>query len=271
MSSFLDTFTGRGPAVQGRSLFATLMCTIGPNARASGTAGADDGESDGGAAAGLVPDPVSTWVLVSPDVTVTVNEMGGRQFEVRLPDSSDIYEVKVRLERAGAAPVGRQVLFVGGEEDECRDGAVVSQLFLDGGVVPRVLFLLVRTPHEAMCASPRGQRTGPGESQPDDIEISPSPDVLPDHALAFPAEYDALIKLVFVGDCGVGKTDLIGRVASSYRHGDFNVLKIIDFKIVTTFWHEQRLKLQILDIAGQDRFDYVRKPYIAAADVSIGQ
>jgi hypothetical protein len=268
MSSFLDAFTGRGPAVQGRSLFATLMCTIGPNARASGTAGADDGESDGGAAAGLMPDPVSTWVLVSPDVTVTVNEMGGRQFEVRLPDSSDISEVKVRLERAGAAPVGRQVLFVGGEEDECRDGAVVSQLFPDGGVVPRVLFLLVRTP------SPRGQRTGPGESQPDDIEISPSPDVLPDHALAFPAEYDALIKLVFVGDCSVGKTDLIGRVANSYRRGadvTSGFRTPIDLKIVTTFWHEQRLKLKIWDTAGQDRFNNLHMPYIAAANVSIGQ
>jgi hypothetical protein len=138
---FLDGFMDRGPAVHGRSLFATLMRTIGPNARASGTAGADDG---GGAAADLVTDLVSTWVLVSPDVTVTVNEMGGRQFEVRLPDSSDVSEVKVRLERAGAAPVGRQALFVGGEADECRDGAVVSQLFPDGGVVPRVLFLLVR-------------------------------------------------------------------------------------------------------------------------------
>ena len=195
--SFIDGFMDRGPTVHGRSLFATLMRTIGPNARASGTAGADDG---GGAAADLVTDLVSTWVLVSPDVTgdssigmedthdaaasgtakaaraaalvaasataaalvaasaqreaellqgdlvdVTVNEMGGRQFEVRLPDSSDVSEVKVRLERAGAAPVGRQALFVGGEADECRDGAVVSQLFPDGGVVPRVLFLLVRT------------------------------------------------------------------------------------------------------------------------------
>jgi hypothetical protein len=225
----LDAFTGRGPAVQGRSLFATLMCSVGSSICAGGAAEVDDGDESGAAAAAEVDD------------VITVNEMGGRQFELRLPGSSDISEVKVRLERAGAAPVGQQALFVSGAEDECRDDAVVSQLLPDGGV-PRVLFLLVK-PHDRYV-----QTTGPGESQPDDFEIKASEDGTPP---------DYLLKLVFIGDEGVGKSALLHRVVSDSFSQQHNAgYTGVDCRCATTFWHGQSLKLQMWDTPGRRRLPY---------------
>jgi hypothetical protein len=124
---------------------------------AGGAAEADDGESN---------DDEST-----ADISITVNEMGGRKFELCLPGSSYVSTVKLRLERAGAAPVKQQDLFVGGAEDKCRDDAVVSQLLPDKGV-PRVLFLLVR----------------------------PADPVAPVSQIRKQAPYDMLIKLLMIGD-----------------------------------------------------------------------
>jgi hypothetical protein len=238
----LAAFTGRGPAIQGRSLFAAFMRSVSSSVFASGAAEEDHDES--GAAA-------------DDDATITVNEMGGRQFELRLPGSSDISEVKVRLERAGAAPVGRQALFVGGAEDQCPDDAVVSQL-LQGMGVSLVLYLLVR-PNDRYV-----QRTGPGKSQPDDFELKAAP--------AGTADFSTIkIKLIFLGDSDVGKTALTHRVA----HGSYTpsgtcwVPTIgIDFEIVNTFWHNQPLKLQIWDTAGLHRFKEIIMPYIPTSHVS---
>ena len=210
----LDTFTGHGPAGQGCSLFADVMCSVGSSVCAAGAAEADDGVPGGGAA----------------DVTLTVNEMGGRQFELRLSGSSNVSEVKVQLQRAGAAPVGQQDLFVGGVEDKCRDDAVVSQLLPDGGV-PRVLFLLVRPDDRYV------QTTGPGESQPNDFEFD---EVVPSEAMK-------TIKLLFLGESGVGKTALLLRAvddsfARTFIRGIGN-----DFKVVNTLWHEQPLKLWMIE------------------------
>ena len=218
-----------------RSPFAALMCSVGSNVCAGGAAEADDGESN---------DDEST-----ADISITVNEMGGRKFELCLPGSSYVSTVKLRLERAGAAPVKQQDLFVGGAEDKCRDDAVVSQLLPDKGV-PRVLFLLVR----------------------------PADPVAPVSQIRKQAPYDMLIKLLMIGDgcksdaarkrdhltavcrsglwalgsgiliqcycSGVGKTCLL----HTYKHNRFAHTFItigIDFMVSTIELGGKRIKLQV--------------------------
>ena len=244
----LDAFTGRGPAVQGRSLFTALMRSVGSSVCASGAAEADDDEP--GAAA--------------DDATITVNEMGGRQFELRLPGSSDISEVKMRLERAGAAPVGRQALFVGGAEDKCPDNAVVSQLLQDAGV-PLVLFLLVR-PNDRYV-----QRTGPGKSQPNDFEFKPFPPGFESRTTARPPRNHELLKqrkVLFIGDSAAGKTSLQLRAATGSYVPSWITTIGVDFKIINTFWHDQLLQLQLWDSGGSHRFNAITKTYIPGSHVS---
>ena len=165
---------GHTPVISGRAPFATLMCSVGSSMCAGGAAEpeADDGDDES-----------------AGDISITVNEMGGRKFELCLPGSSYVSTVKLRLERAGAAPVKQQDLFVGGVEDKCRDDAVVSQLLPDGDV-PRVLFLLVRPAEPVAPVSQRRQQV----------------------------QFDMQIKLLMVGDgC---KWDALERGTHVARHSN---------------------------------------------------
>ncbi|KAL4285102.1 hypothetical protein GQ457_16G025430 [Hibiscus cannabinus] len=64
------------------------------------------------------------------------------------------------------------------------------------------------------------------------------------------ADYDYLIKLLLIGDSGVGKSCLLLR---------------IDFKIRTVELDGKRIKLQIWDTAGQERFRTITTAYYRGA------
>ncbi|XP_022890914.1 ras-related protein RABE1c-like isoform X2 [Olea europaea var. sylvestris] len=68
------------------------------------------------------------------------------------------------------------------------------------------------------------------------------------------ADYDYLIKLLLIGDSGVGKSCLLLRFSDGSFTTSFITTIGIDFKIRTVELDGKRIKLQIWDTAGQERF-----------------
>jgi len=66
--------------------------------------------------------------------------------------------------------------------------------------------------------------------------------------------YDMQIKLLMIGDSGVGKTCLLLRYANDSFSPTFITTIGIDFKIKNIEVDGKRIKLQIWDTAGQERF-----------------
>ncbi|KAG1775011.1 rab-type small GTP-binding protein, partial [Suillus placidus] len=69
-----------------------------------------------------------------------------------------------------------------------------------------------------------------------------------------PPHYDFLIKLLLIGDSGVGKSCLLLRFCDNEWTPSFISTIGIDFKICTIKLDGKRIKLQIWDTAGQEHF-----------------
>ncbi|KAE8653691.1 Ras-related protein RABE1e [Hibiscus syriacus] len=67
-------------------------------------------------------------------------------------------------------------------------------------------------------------------------------------------DYDVLVKLLLIGDSGVGKSCLLLRFSDGSFTTSFITTIGIDFKIRTIELDGKRIKLQIWDTAGQERF-----------------
>lgn len=78
-------------------------------------------------------------------------------------------------------------------------------------------------------------------------------------------EYDFLIKLLLIGDSGVGKSCLLVRFADDAFSPSFITTIGIDFKIRTIELDGKRIKLQIWDTAGQERFKTITTAYYRGA------
>nr|CAG8524291.1 11412_t:CDS:2 [Entrophospora candida]CAG8564129.1 3438_t:CDS:2 [Entrophospora candida] len=74
------------------------------------------------------------------------------------------------------------------------------------------------------------------------------------HSNSKSAAYDYLIKLLLIGDSGVGKSCLLLRFSDDSFTPSFITTIGIDFKIRTIELDGKRIKLQIWDTAGQERF-----------------
>lgn len=77
--------------------------------------------------------------------------------------------------------------------------------------------------------------------------------------------YDLLAKVLIIGDSGVGKTCLLLR----FSDNDFTTSHLatigIDFKMKTIDVDGKRVKMQIWDTAGQDRFKTITQTYYKGA------
>lgn len=74
-------------------------------------------------------------------------------------------------------------------------------------------------------------------------------------------EYDHLLKLLIIGDSGVGKSSLLLRFADNTFTGNYINTIGVDFKIRTLEVDNQRVKLHIWDTAGQERFRTITSTY----------
>jgi len=77
--------------------------------------------------------------------------------------------------------------------------------------------------------------------------------------------YDFLIKLLLIGDSGVGKSCLLLRFSDDSFTTSFITTIGIDFKIKTIELDGKRIKLQIWDTAGQERFRTITTAYYRGA------
>jgi len=77
--------------------------------------------------------------------------------------------------------------------------------------------------------------------------------------------YDYLIKLLLIGDSGVGKSCLLLRFSDDSFTPSFITTIGIDFKIRTIDLDGSRIKLQIWDTAGQERFRTITTAYYRGA------
>ncbi|KAK6341651.1 GTP-binding protein [Orbilia brochopaga] len=77
--------------------------------------------------------------------------------------------------------------------------------------------------------------------------------------------YDFLIKLLLIGDSGVGKSCCLLRFSEDSFTPSFITTIGIDFKIRTIDLDGKRIKLQIWDTAGQERFRTITTAYYRGA------
>jgi len=79
------------------------------------------------------------------------------------------------------------------------------------------------------------------------------------------SQYDFLVKLLLIGDSGVGKSCLLLRFSDDTFTTNFITTIGIDFKIRTIELDGKRIKLQIWDTAGQERFRTITTAYYRGA------
>lgn len=78
-------------------------------------------------------------------------------------------------------------------------------------------------------------------------------------------DYDWLVKVIILGDSGVGKTNVLSRFCDEKFTLSHMATIGVDFKIKTIEVEGKRIKLQIWDTAGQERFRNITKTYYKGA------
>mmetsp|Transcript_43740 Transcript_43740/g.102941 ORF Transcript_43740/g.102941 Transcript_43740/m.102941 type:complete len:560 (-) Transcript_43740:108-1787(-) len=79
-------------------------------------------------------------------------------------------------------------------------------------------------------------------------------------------KFDALLKIVIIGDSGVGKTSLLTRFSEDTFSESFISTIGADFKMRTLTVKDRKVKLQVWDTAGQNRFKLITSAYYRGAD-----
>jgi len=73
--------------------------------------------------------------------------------------------------------------------------------------------------------------------------------------------YDDLVKVLIIGDSSVGKSSLLGRYADNKFASNIHPTIGMDFKVKMLEHNGRRVKLQIWDSAGQERFQTITQQY----------
>jgi small GTP-binding protein len=76
---------------------------------------------------------------------------------------------------------------------------------------------------------------------------------------------DYLVKVIVIGDSGVGKTNLITRFCENQFKESYVATIGVDFKIKSLMVNDKRIKMQIWDTAGQERFKNITQTYYKGA------
>mmetsp|Transcript_24290 Transcript_24290/g.26984 ORF Transcript_24290/g.26984 Transcript_24290/m.26984 type:complete len:201 (+) Transcript_24290:25-627(+) len=78
-------------------------------------------------------------------------------------------------------------------------------------------------------------------------------------------DYDFLFKILLIGDSAVGKSSLLLRFADQAFNTSFISTIGVDFKIRTVDMEGKKVKLQIWDTAGQEKFRTITSSYYRGA------
>ena len=78
-------------------------------------------------------------------------------------------------------------------------------------------------------------------------------------------DYDYLLKIIVVGDGAVGKTALSVRFTQGKFDDDYKMTIGVDFAVKMMEVNGKRVKCQIWDTGGQERFSYLRPLYYSGA------
>ena len=82
-------------------------------------------------------------------------------------------------------------------------------------------------------------------------------------------EYDRLIKLIIIGDSGVGKTNLLTRFTENRFNLESKATIGVEFSAKTVTLNGQKIKVQIWDTAGQERYQAITDAYYKGAKGSM--
>ncbi|CAD8067993.1 unnamed protein product [Paramecium sonneborni] len=77
--------------------------------------------------------------------------------------------------------------------------------------------------------------------------------------------YDWLVKVIVLGDSGVGKTNILTQYCDQKFSQNYMATIGVDFKIKTITVEDKKIKLQIWDTAGQERFRNITQTYYKGA------
>ena len=79
-------------------------------------------------------------------------------------------------------------------------------------------------------------------------------------------DYDYTFKFMMLGDASVGKTSLTLRYISGYFMEDLKLTIGVDFYSKTTLFNEKKVKLQMWDFGGEERFRFLLSQYCKGAN-----
>jgi len=77
--------------------------------------------------------------------------------------------------------------------------------------------------------------------------------------------YDATYKIVIFGDAGCGKTTLTQRFLTNLFVSDSKMTIGVDFEVKSLIVDEKKVKLQIWDFGGEERFRFLLPTYVRGA------
>ena len=79
-------------------------------------------------------------------------------------------------------------------------------------------------------------------------------------------DYDYTFKIMMLGDASVGKTSLTMRYISGFFMEDLKLTIGVDFYSKTTGFRDKKVKLQIWDFGGEERFRFLLSQYSKGAN-----
>jgi small GTP-binding protein len=77
--------------------------------------------------------------------------------------------------------------------------------------------------------------------------------------------YDATFKIIIFGDAGCGKTTLTQRFLTNLFKSEQTMTIGVDFEVKSLSVDEQKVKLQIWDFGGEERFRFLLPTYVRGA------
>jgi small GTP-binding protein len=80
--------------------------------------------------------------------------------------------------------------------------------------------------------------------------------------------YDATFKIIIFGDAGCGKTTLTQRFLTNLFKSEQTMTIGVDFEVKSLTVDEQKVKLQIWDFGGEERFRFLLHQYCKGANAA---